>query len=144
MHLADLASYVATQSRVSDLYADRQAWGRKAILNVARSGKFSSDRTIAEYAESIWGAKPLLRGPSRGIPGAVGAVVSRSPSTDRRPASEETHQMVPKWLSRSSGLCGGSRRGRSSRRSRSRAAPPRSGRRGRRRPRWCPSSRPAG
>ena len=58
MHLADLASYVATQSRVSDLYADRQRWGRKAILNVARSGKFSSDRTIAEYAESIWGATP--------------------------------------------------------------------------------------
>ena len=39
-------------------YADRQAWGRKAVLNVARSGKFSSDRTITEYAESIWGATP--------------------------------------------------------------------------------------
>ena len=59
MHLADLASYAAAQSRVSDLYADRDAWGRKAILNVARSGKFSSDRTIAEYAESIWGATSL-------------------------------------------------------------------------------------
>jgi starch phosphorylase len=58
MHLADLASYVSGQSRVSDLYADPQQWARKAILNVARSGKFSSDRTIAEYAESIWGAKP--------------------------------------------------------------------------------------
>ena len=58
MHLADLASYASAQSRVSDLYADRQRWGRKAILNVARSGKFSSDRTIAEYAESIWGATP--------------------------------------------------------------------------------------
>ena len=59
MHLADLTSYVATQSRVSDLYADRQAWGRKAILNVGRSGKFSSDRTIEEYAGSIWGAVPV-------------------------------------------------------------------------------------
>ena len=58
MHLADLASYTATQSRVSDLYVDRRGWGRKAILNVARSGKFSSDRTIAEYAETIWGATP--------------------------------------------------------------------------------------
>jgi starch phosphorylase len=58
MHLADLASYVSTQSRVSELYAYPQQWGRKAILNVARSGKFSSDRTIAEYADSIWGAKP--------------------------------------------------------------------------------------
>jgi starch phosphorylase len=58
MHLADLTSYAATQSRVSALYADRAAWGRKAIINVGGSGKFSSDRTIAEYAESIWGAKP--------------------------------------------------------------------------------------
>ena len=58
MHLADLASYASAQSRVSDLYADRQRWSRKAILNVARSGKFSSDRTIAEYAKSIWGATP--------------------------------------------------------------------------------------
>ena len=65
MHLADLTSYVATQSRVSELYADRQAWGRKAILNVARSGKFSSDRTIAEYAESIWGATPCPVGDLR-------------------------------------------------------------------------------
>ena len=58
MHLADLAPYVAAQSRVSSLYADRREWSRKAVLNVARSGKFSSDRTITEYAESIWGAKP--------------------------------------------------------------------------------------
>ena len=59
MHLADLAPYVEAQSRVSTLYADRMGWGRKAIFNVARSGKFSSDRTIAEYAESIWGAAPV-------------------------------------------------------------------------------------
>ena len=58
MHLADLASYTAAQSRVSELYVDRRGWGRKAILNVAQSGKFSSDRTIAEYAETIWGATP--------------------------------------------------------------------------------------
>ena len=58
MHLADLASYATTQSRVADLYADRKRWGRMAILNVGCSGKFSSDRTIAQYAESIWGAAP--------------------------------------------------------------------------------------
>jgi starch phosphorylase len=58
MHLADLASYTATQSRVAELYNDRDRWSRVAILNVACSGKFSSDRTIAEYAESIWGAAP--------------------------------------------------------------------------------------
>ncbi len=59
MHLADLSSYVATQSRVSDLYTRPEEWSRRAILNVAHSGKFSSDRTIAEYAKAIWGADPV-------------------------------------------------------------------------------------
>jgi starch phosphorylase len=58
MHLADLASYAESQRRVSELYADRAGWARKAILNVVRCGKFSSDRSIAEYAGSIWGASP--------------------------------------------------------------------------------------
>jgi starch phosphorylase len=58
MHLADLTSYVEAQERLGDLYADPDAWARKAILNVAGSGKFSSDRTIAEYANEIWGVKP--------------------------------------------------------------------------------------
>jgi len=58
MHLADLGDYVQTQQKVADLYGDRRAWARKAIHNVARSGKFSSDRTITEYANDIWGAKP--------------------------------------------------------------------------------------
>ncbi|HVK09389.1 MAG TPA: glycogen/starch/alpha-glucan phosphorylase [Gemmataceae bacterium] len=57
MHLADLADYVLTQEKVAALYGDRRAWARKAVHNVARSGKFSSDRTIAEYAADIWGAK---------------------------------------------------------------------------------------
>ncbi len=52
------ASYTATRSRVSDPYVDRRDRGRKAILNVARSGKFSSDRTIAEYAMTIRTATP--------------------------------------------------------------------------------------
>ncbi len=58
MHLADLPGYVQTQEKVAALYRDRPAWATKAIHNVARSGKFSSDRTIAEYARDIWGAKP--------------------------------------------------------------------------------------
>jgi starch phosphorylase len=57
MHLADLAGYVRTQEQVAAAYSDRRAWAKKAIHNVARSGKFSSDRTIAEYANDIWGAK---------------------------------------------------------------------------------------
>jgi starch phosphorylase len=58
MHLADLSSYVQAQERLGDLYADQDAWARKAILNVAGSGKFSSDRTIAEYAADIWKVAP--------------------------------------------------------------------------------------
>jgi starch phosphorylase len=58
MHLADLTSYAEAQQRVGRLYADPDAWARKAVLNVACSGKFSSDRTIADYAADIWGAKP--------------------------------------------------------------------------------------
>ena len=58
MHLADLTSYCQAQERVGALYADPYAWARKAILNVASSGKFSSDRTIAEYNADIWKVKP--------------------------------------------------------------------------------------
>jgi starch phosphorylase len=58
MHLADLASYLEADQRLRALYADPDAWARKAILNVAGSGKFSSDRTIAEYATEIWQVKP--------------------------------------------------------------------------------------
>ena len=58
MHLADLKSYLDADQAVCALYRDRDEWARKAILNVAGSGKFSSDRTIAQYAAEIWHAKP--------------------------------------------------------------------------------------
>jgi starch phosphorylase len=58
MHLADLKSYLEADQRLRDLYAKPDAWARKAILNVAASGKFSSDRTIAEYAAGIWKVGP--------------------------------------------------------------------------------------
>ena len=58
MHLADLRSYLDADQKLLELYAESDAWVRKAILNVASSGKFSSDRTIAEYAADIWNAKP--------------------------------------------------------------------------------------
>ncbi len=58
MHLADLTSYIQAHERLEALYADPQAWAAKAIWNVASSGKFSSDRTISEYAAAIWGAQP--------------------------------------------------------------------------------------
>jgi starch phosphorylase len=58
MHLADLKSYLEADRRIRELYADSEGWTRKAILNVASSAKFSSDRTIAEYAREIWKVEP--------------------------------------------------------------------------------------
>jgi starch phosphorylase len=60
-HLADLPSYIETQERASAEYLDQENWTRKAILNVARTGKFSSDRTILEYAREIWNIKRYMR-----------------------------------------------------------------------------------
>jgi len=58
MHMADLTSYLDADRLLCDLYASSDGWVRKAILNIAGSGKFSSDRTIGEYAADIWGVKP--------------------------------------------------------------------------------------
>ncbi len=55
--LLDLESYLQCQQLVGETYADRAAWTKRSILNVARMGKFSSDRTIKEYAKEIWGVK---------------------------------------------------------------------------------------
>jgi starch phosphorylase len=60
VHLADLPSYVERQSDVDRAYLDRAQWNRKSLLNIARMGKFSSDRTIREYARDIWGITPAL------------------------------------------------------------------------------------
>ena len=58
MHLADLTSYLEADQKLTTLYAQPDRWAEKAILNVASSGKFSSDRTIAEYAAGIWKLEP--------------------------------------------------------------------------------------
>jgi starch phosphorylase len=58
MHLADLKSYLDADQRLAQLWAQPDAWARKAILNVASSGRFSSDRTISEYNSEIWKAAP--------------------------------------------------------------------------------------
>jgi starch phosphorylase len=57
--LADFAAYLAIQEEVEKAYLDEDRWTRMAVLNVARTGKFSSDRTIREYAEQIWGIIPV-------------------------------------------------------------------------------------
>ena len=58
--LADYRSYINAQEAVSRLYTDTEEWTRRSILNTARMGKFSSDRSVMEYAENIWGVKPLV------------------------------------------------------------------------------------
>lgn len=60
MLLGDLKSYIAEQEKVNQLYKDPMAWARKVLLNIARSGKFSSDRTIGEYADQIWKIEPTI------------------------------------------------------------------------------------
>ncbi|HYA44269.1 MAG TPA: glycogen/starch/alpha-glucan phosphorylase [Acidimicrobiales bacterium] len=57
-HLADLVSYLEADRRLCAAYAHPEEWALSAVLNVAGSGRFSSDRTIAEYAAEIWDAKP--------------------------------------------------------------------------------------
>jgi starch phosphorylase len=59
MLLADYASYVACQDQVDATYRNPEDWSRRAILNVAGMGRFSSDRTIAEYARRVWNVLPV-------------------------------------------------------------------------------------
>ena len=59
-HLADLVQYRDAQSSAAALYQDQTAWARKALLTISRMGRFSSDRTIQEYADEIWGLRPVL------------------------------------------------------------------------------------
>jgi starch phosphorylase len=59
MLLADFQSYIDSQDAVSRTFRDRDLWTKMTILNVARIGKFSSDRTIHEYARDIWDMEPV-------------------------------------------------------------------------------------
>ncbi|MFA6909940.1 MAG: glycogen/starch/alpha-glucan phosphorylase, partial [Candidatus Cloacimonadaceae bacterium] len=60
LNMADFRAYVDTSARVDELYTKRDEWVQKAILNIARIGKFSSDRAIKEYADEIWNIQPLV------------------------------------------------------------------------------------
>jgi starch phosphorylase len=64
-HLADLSSYIEASHRAEKDYCNPDVWTAKSILNVARTGFFSSDRTIAEYAHDIWNIRPAALGPQR-------------------------------------------------------------------------------
>ena len=59
MLMADFEDYMKTQEKVSELFKNSQAWTKKAIINAARMGFFSSDRTITEYAREIWKVSPV-------------------------------------------------------------------------------------
>ncbi|RNC68258.1 MAG: glycogen/starch/alpha-glucan phosphorylase [Desulfuromonadales bacterium] len=76
--LADFQSYCECQDRVSAAYRDTKRWTEMSILNVARMGKFSSDRSIREYCANIWGARPVEEPGSAGAPKAAkGAATKR-------------------------------------------------------------------
>ena len=62
--LLDFEAYIACQNKVNDAFLDPDAWAKMAVLNVARMGKFSSDRTIKQYSEEIWSI-PVEKGPSK-------------------------------------------------------------------------------
>jgi starch phosphorylase len=57
--LADFRAYVKAQEEVSQAWLDYERWTRMAILNVARTGRFSSDRTIRQYASGVWDLSPI-------------------------------------------------------------------------------------
>ena len=79
-HLADLPSYIEASSRAEQDYQNASGWAHKAILNVARVGCFSSDRTVREYARDIWHIQPVLSDQeSLPFPGkeAAGAEITR-------------------------------------------------------------------
>ena len=61
MLVADYPSYIACQDAVDALYLNEEEWSRRAILNVAGMGRFSSDRTIQEYASNVWGVTSVTR-----------------------------------------------------------------------------------
>jgi starch phosphorylase len=59
MHLKDFRSYIECQQGISKAFLDQDRWTEMSILNVAGMGYFSSDRAVKEYADQIWGAKPI-------------------------------------------------------------------------------------
>ena len=60
MVTADFRAYVEAQERAARAYRDPESWSRSSVLNTAASGRFSSDRTVAEYNREIWKLEPIL------------------------------------------------------------------------------------
>ena len=86
-HLADFPSYVETQQLIDGEYLNEEVWWRKAVLNVARIGKFSSDRTVTQYARDIWHIGPFERSARPAKPPVRSVAVV--PSNGDAPAAAE-------------------------------------------------------
>jgi starch phosphorylase len=71
LHFADLESYDQAHTKALELYRDRESWNRKAVINIASSGKFSSDRTIAQYNEDVWKVSPCRPDEPNGTDGVL-------------------------------------------------------------------------
>jgi starch phosphorylase len=100
-HIADFPDYIATQQVISGEYRKEEIWWRKAILNVARIGKFSSDRTVTEYARDIWHIGPFEKSnrpaktPARPeVPAAKPNGEAAALDTVAPPSETKTHQEV--------------------------------------------------
>jgi glycogen phosphorylase len=98
-HIADFPGYIETQKQIADEYRQDEIWCRKAILNVARIGKFSSDRTVLEYARDIWHIGPYERSTPSAKPGTRPrtAVVPQPAAVngDAIPVAELAEEEVP-------------------------------------------------
>jgi starch phosphorylase len=79
--LADYQSYIECQERVSQAYRNQENWTRMSILNTARSGFFSSDRTIREYCQDIWNVEPVKINLGEYRQEAAGLKIAQSPVT---------------------------------------------------------------
>jgi starch phosphorylase len=94
-HIADFPAYVETQQRIDGEYLNEDAWWRKAVLNVARIGKFSSDRTVLEYARDIWHIGQFeksgrsSKAPARSVAFASKAKGAAVPAAETAPEVEE-------------------------------------------------------
>ena len=60
MVLADFADYANTQQKASRLYEEKNTWNRMSLINIAKAGRFAADRSIRDYADTIWYAKPVI------------------------------------------------------------------------------------
>jgi glycogen phosphorylase len=87
-HLADFSSYVAMQQEIDGEYIEQDVWWRKAVLNVARIGKFSSDRCVNEYAQNIWHIGPFERLARPAKPAALKVATAPRPDAEAVTATE--------------------------------------------------------